>query len=471
MVNKSLEEGAVPDSLKLAKVIPIYKAKDKSDFSNYRPISLLPTISKILEKIVHKRTYHFLKTSDIFYKSQYGFREKHSTIHAVSEFINDVNYSLENKETTLSVFLDLSKAFDTINHNILLKKLEFYGIRGQPLKWFNSYMTNRTQYTQYDKCVSGRQNLTCGVPQGSVLGPLLFIIYTNDLPCCLQNSKGILFADDTTVYSSNKNLRDLYKYLNDDLKCLNDWFMANKLSLNVNKTNCMLFSNTRSVINEEYKLRIGNDKIEQQSCVKFLGVFIDDKLNWHEHINNCKSKLSSAIYAINRVKRLVPDTVLKTLYYSLVYSHLSYGIILWGSTYATHINKLVTMQKKIVRAISNAEYNEHAHPFFLELNLLKLNDIYTIEMAKFMYKYVNKDLPEPLSNIFVNTHHIHDHNTRQSTFMRPFKSRLNTTFNSVLSKGPRIWNALPVGLQNKTNLTSFMSSLKKTIFQNYTCIV
>ena len=182
---------------------PIYKSKDMKTFSNYRPISLLPSISKIMEKAVHHIV--FLNRHDILYANQYGFRKKHSTIDAITKFTNDTINSLENKESTLAVFLDLSKAFDTINHAILLNKLEHYGIRGTPLAWFKSYLSDRTQYVHYRGVNSDDQFIECGVPQGSVLGPLLFIIYTNDLPGALVTSKSILFADDTTIYYSSKD--------------------------------------------------------------------------------------------------------------------------------------------------------------------------------------------------------------------------------------------------------------------------
>ena len=237
IINNSLAMGLVPDMAKLAKIIPIYKAMDKKNISNYRPIFLLPVISKILEKVVHKNLNTFL----VLYPSQYGFRKNRSTVNAITELVCYITNLMENKQNTLSVFLDLSKAFDTINHKVLLHKLEFYGVRGLALNWFRSYLADRKQYVLYNNVKSQTLEITCGVPQGSVLGHLLFLIYVNDIANCLTHSKVISFADDTTVFSSSKCIDDLYTNVNSDLDDLSNWFKANRLVLNVNKANSMLF--------------------------------------------------------------------------------------------------------------------------------------------------------------------------------------------------------------------------------------
>ena len=346
LINKSMSEGTVPSGCKIAKVVPIYKSKVKECFTNYRPISLLPSISKIIEKIMHKRTFSFLNTCNIISNSQYGFCERHSTINAVTEFYIDAVNSLDKKHSLLSVFLDLSKAFDTINHNILLMKLEFYGIRGVALMWFKNYLSNRQQFVYYKNSASDYKNITCGVPQGSVLGPLLFVIYVNDLTRCLNSAKAIQFADDTTVYVTGDDIRSLYILMNQELNILTDWFYANKLSLNVTKTNYMLFTRTLKPIGNDMVLGMANIEIARTSSFKFLGLHIDDRLTWKDHITIVCSKLKSALYAINQVKYVVPIDCLKALYFSLVYSQLTYGIILWGASASKYTDKLFVIQKK-----------------------------------------------------------------------------------------------------------------------------
>ena len=283
--------------MKIAKIKPVHKSNAKDDISNYRPTSLLPSIYKILGIVVYKRTLHFIQTNKILNNNQYGFREKYSTINAITALTSDVIKALENKDSVLSVFMDLSKAFDTIDHQILLYKLEFYGIRGTPLKWFKRYLSNRKQYVKYNNSDSLQRDITYGVPQGSILGPLLFIIYINDLPFCVEHCKTILFADDTTIYKTGKQVNNIYEDMNKELQILADWFRANKLSLNISKTKCMLFCRSPPPENEEIILTMYNTANE----VQFLGLHIDEKLDWHEHINKCKNKLTSALYVIKNL--------------------------------------------------------------------------------------------------------------------------------------------------------------------------
>ena len=354
----------MPYELKIAKVIPIFKAKERNQLQNYRPTSLLSSISKIFENVVFKRLYTFI--NDI---SQCGFRHKHSTIHAVTEFHNDIINSFENKQKIIATFLDLSKAFDTIDHHILLKKLENYGVRGIPLNWFKSYLSDRTQYVMYNNHISKTANINCGVPQGSILGPLLSIIYTNDLPYCLKKSKCILFADDTTIYQTNSNLTQLYTNINMDLNILGDWFRANKLSLNINKTTYMVFQNKREQPNSNMTINIGTESIKREAAVKFLGFIIEDQPHWTKHLKLCKSKMASSIYAMRSAKHVLSKDNLRALYFALMYPYIDYGIILWGTAAKCHIYPLHVLQKKAIRIITDAKYNAHSSPLLTELQI------------------------------------------------------------------------------------------------------
>ena len=245
--NLSMLKGVFPEKMKLAEVLPLYKSKEKFLMNNYRPISLLITLSKLLEKVIYKCTYLFLQKTNQLYDSQYGFRQGHLCENAISELVGEILKNKENNKFTVSLFLDLSKAFDSLKHSTLLKKMEIYGIRGNAHAWYSSYLHKRQLRA---KCMTGTGNsevsqnfdITYGTPQGSCLGPLLFIIFCNDLKLHLTYLSCIQFADDSTLYASGKTLRLIECEINHDLEIISDWFCANKLTLNVTKTVCMVFS-------------------------------------------------------------------------------------------------------------------------------------------------------------------------------------------------------------------------------------
>ena len=290
--------------------------------------------------------YTFLEKNKVLYASQYGFRKNRSTVNAITELVCHITNVIENKQNTLIVFLDLSKAFDTIDHKILLRKLEFYGVRRLALNWFQSYLTDRKQYVLYNNVQPQTLDITCGVPQGSVLGPLLFLIYVNDITNCLTHSKLISFADDTTVFLSSRCIDDLYKNMNSDLDDLTNWFKANRLALNVNKSNCMLFQLNGNQNTLGNTLNIGIDPIKHKLNWKFLGIFIANQLRWNNHLSHISAKLSRSVYILKTVKHILPLKLLRSLYYTMVQPYLTYGKILWGPTYRSHLKQVSILQKK-----------------------------------------------------------------------------------------------------------------------------
>ena len=353
IINLSLSTGVVPTQMKIAKVIPIFKTGDKTEFNNYRPISMLPVFSKILEKIIAKKLMSFLEGTNQLYTHQYGFRARHSTTHPVIHLLNQIA-NANDKSTnffTMATFLDLSKAFDTISHDILLKQLENLGIRGVANTWVKSYLTGRKQYMDIYGVKSHFENITCGVPQGSILGPMLFLLYINDI----KNStsvKVLCFADDTTCSYSSANISHLYNTMNTELEKLNQWFRANKLCLNITKTKYIIFRPTATKqIGKNEKMYIDNQEIERISdqlntkSFKFLGLEIDEKLSWKKHINNVCTKISRANYIINKVKNTIPKHCLLTLYQSIIQCHVNFGLQIWGSS--SLIEKNIQITEKI----------------------------------------------------------------------------------------------------------------------------
>jgi len=285
--------------MKLSKVTPIFKSGQPNSSKNYRPISVLPSISKILEKVVYKRLYSFLIKHNILSPSQPGFGQNLSTELAILEMQDRIIKHKLEKSLCVGMFLDLSKAFDSLDHSILLDKLAHYGIRGLPLNWFKSYLDNRKQYIHISKTDSEPMNISHGVPQGSILGPLLFIIYVNDLPTNCKNCTTLLFADDTNLLFVSKDLPTLIPVINSSLSNISKWFSSNKLSLNVNKTNYVIFHSVKQKIPIQYpNIQINGISITRVKTTKFLGVHMDETLSWKDHINK-KANQVSELYILH----------------------------------------------------------------------------------------------------------------------------------------------------------------------------
>ena len=456
--NRSILSGTFPKQMKIAKIIPLFKKGDDLDTGNYRPISLLSSLSKILERLIFTRVTKFLNTHNIFANSQFGFRQKHSTIHALLNFIDKTAHAIDNHSHLIGIFLDFSKAFDTINHDILLHKLSHYGIRGIALEWFRNYLQDRKQYVSLNDHCSNMKDINCGVPQGSILGPLLFIIYINDFHRSSDILSFILFADDSNVFFSNKNPHTLIQTINTELNKLTQWIRANKLSLNLQKTKYMIFSNTIDTLPSD--IIFDDTPLECVSEIKFLGVTVDNKLSWKPHVLNICKTISRNIGIINKLKNFLPLSSLLMLYSSLILPILNYGILAWGNTHNSSLDKICTLQKKSLRIICNTAARSHTDPLFFKHKILKVKDIYSFQLGQFMYRYNNNSLPDIFNSMFPKNQTIHNYPTRQSNEFHLPRLRTLLAQNTFLYTGPKFWNSLDADIKNARSLSSFKHKLK-----------
>ena len=440
--NLSMKSGVHPDILKLSKTIPVYKKGSRLLVSNYRPISLLSNLNKILEKIVHKKIYTFLEDNKSIYSLQFGFRKKHSADDALIKITETIRNALDNNKIACGIYVDLQKAFDTVNHDILLAKMEHYGIRGIANNWFSSYLTNRSQYVSILGYDSKTKQLNHGVPQGSVLGPLLFLIYINDLHFAIKHCNVFHFADDTNLLKIDNPSKKMEKMINADLKTLYNWLLANKISLNCDKTEIIFFCKPGQKVTE-MKIKLNGQRLYPSKHIKYLGIFIDEHLTFNYHCDVLSKKLKRANGMLTKARHYLDAANLKNLYYAIFSSHLTYGCQLWAQTINVYNAKVFRLQKSAIRIITFSRYTDHSLPLFSQLSVLKLEDQVKLKNCIFVYNSLNKRTPLCFQEYFTVTAEVHAYNTRTSNLGCLYINHRNTVrygINSITQKSVTDWN-------------------------------
>lgn len=458
IINESFTDGIFPSRLKTALVSPIFKKGVTSNMANYRPISVPPIISKIYEYAMLSQLLKFLEVNNILSSKQHGFRSGYSTITAVHSFYEKILEAVDAGESPTGIFCDLSRAFDCVQHDLLLKKLYEYGIRGTPYDWFASYLSGRNQmvkiqYLEQNQKTFHTSNILdnkVGVPQGSVLGPVLFIIYINELPNMLTEAFVSLYADDATLLLSDRAHVSLLNKINTTVTDLCSWFRNHLLYFNVSKTNHMTFHTRQNTNTPSIDIKINNVDIEESNCTTFLGIIFDNTLTFSTHCNKLISTLHSKCFQIRALKSVLDMSGLLTFYFGQIQSRLTYGITVWGGS--SSVNDVFIAQKRIIRCIAGVTSTHSCRNLFKQYKILPLPSLYVLELLLYVYKNQDK---------FDKNEMIHLHNTRcKSNFHIPTK-RLNISTKAHNILGLKLYNHLPQRYKSLKNIFIFKKYVKE----------
>ena len=390
------------------------------------------------------RVYSFLETNNILYYLQFGFRQKHSTNHTLIDITETIRDALDNGKFACGIFIDLQKAFDTVNHNILISKLDHYGIRGTSNNWFKSYLSERTQFVSIQGFSSDSEIVKHGVPQGSVLGPLLFLLYLNDLHEAIAFSKVYHFADDTNLLNINSSPKLMQKQINIDLKLLYKWLLANKISLNCAKTEIIFFHKPTQHIEYPFKIKLNGHRLFPSDYIKYLGIYLDATLSGKHHCNILSSKLKRANGMLSKIRHYVPKEELKSIYYAIFSSHMTYGCQVWGQkSNSTHVKEISKLQDKALRIINFKPFRATRNPIYMESGIMKLEDFIKTQNCLLIHDYLHDTLPACFKdNYFTkNTMEIQTRNVQLGCLFVPSKNTTTYGLESISQQAIFNWNS------------------------------
>ena len=461
LINLCIQQGIFPNCLKTAKVVTKYKSGNIDDPSNFRPISLLSSFSKISEKVLKSRYIDFMEKNKIINKSQFGFKKGVSTSDALTDLTGTI--ASNKMKYCAAISIDLKKAFDSISHDLLINKLEKYGFRGVALKLLISFLNNRNQFVIFNKSKSKIKNIKFGVPQGSVLGPLLFLIFINDIVNIKTQGHFVLFADDTTIIFRENNIDSMENSMNKTLKNLDIWLSLNKLTINLSKTNYLIFNNNKAKLS----IILNNIVIIQKNSIKLLGVIIDSNMNWKLHTNMVKSKLYYGLSILRKLNNIVPINILKLIYYSVFHCHLIYCTHIWGNNYDVTSKQISIAQNKAIRILYRQKNRTNVDNIYKEQHILTFKEIIFYNACKIMFRIKNYQMSTTIINLFKlqdTTYNMRDNNKFKIPLVNTNAKKFNITY-----YGPICWNNLPIQIKSynsQTTLNQFCSKIKYLISCN-----
>ena len=466
LINKSISNGCFPSQMKLAKVFPIHKGGETTDPSNYRPISILPTISKIFEKHVNQHLIGYLNKHKLIHETQSGFRQKHSCQTALVKLVDQWLSCIDKGDIVGTLFVDFRKAFDLVDHSILINKLSLYKFSPLSLRWFQSYLSSRKQAIANDVGLSKFANVSSGVPQGSILGTTLFLLFINDLPLLLNHCFEDFFADDATFHTHSNSVDVIEHNLLADFTEAKHWSKRHKLPINYKKTTCMSIG-TRQRLGDSREIELKSDDIciQNVSKQKLLGVYIDENLNWSAHIDYLCSNVSSKISLLRQLSEYVPVEVQKQFYQSYIMPLMDYGSDVWGSTSLTNLERLLKLQKRAARTILKTYFRTPSAGMFKDLGWLSLERRLKYNKAVLTYKALNNMTPAYISSMLKPVSQTHCLNLRSSVNGTLYVPKSRTTlYNGAFSySAPKLWNSLPQPIRNCDTLNAFKKSLKTVV--------
>jgi len=476
IINSAIEEGTFPSCWKISKVVPIPKTKHPKFAQEYRPINILPLYEKIFEIVLHMQMTEYVERNNILCNVQSGFRKSHSCETSVQSVLSKWRHDADNGNITIAAFLDFKRAFETIDRKKLIVKLRKYGFGEESLSLVDSFLHDRKQYVYVNNSKSSELEINIGVPQGSVLGPLLFILYINDLPLQMRSVLINIFADDTLMSASAKTYKEAAAILNDDLKIVSIWLRVNKVKLNISKTKCLVVTMSKNKLNKlstEMKtvpIVIDNEPIEFVEMFKYLGVIIDNHLRFEEHVTYVIKKVATKINFLGRLSRILSKSTKKLIYNCIIAPHFDYcASILWNAS-NENVKKMQLLQNKGMRTILNCKYDTHIEDMLNKIEWLNVKQKLALDVLVLIKKINNKEVPNYLCEEVKFASDIHNYGTRTATdfYIPAIKSAFGKK--SLFQDGLRLYNSLPLDIKNIVKTKLFKTKCKvymKNIFVMY----